>query len=75
MEALVKMDEVSKQKEESDATEDQERAKRVQFASKQHKVLHCSPDPRVPTGRAASKKLLTVPVRKSAPALRRPARR
>ena len=56
MEALVKMNEVFKQEEETDANEQQERAKRVQFANEQPKVLNYSPDPRVPLGRAASKK-------------------
>ena len=79
MEALVKMNEVFKQEEETDANEQQERAKRVQFANEQSKVLNYSPDPRVPIGRAASKKaierILTVPVNTAAPALRRPAGR
>ena len=78
-EALVKMDEVFKQEDESDAKEDQERAKRMQFLSRQPKVLNYSPYPRVPIGRAASKKasetITTVPVSKSAPALHRPARK
>jgi len=38
--ALVKMDEVFKQEDESDAKEDQERAKRMQFLSRQPKVLN-----------------------------------
>ena len=56
MEALVKMNEVFKQEEETDENERQERAKRVQFANEQPKVLNYSPDPRVRIGKAASKK-------------------